>query len=385
MQIKTQAHSADTWSTFDKTKLKRVATGIEMVSVAELFENLLCGRISAKEIEQKVLGFSVFLSAKDSGAIPEWLKYSSNRLISYSKDSVTENKALCDDIFFAVAARLFKIRVVSYYERNDGLANQYFGNPKHPKVRVFNTGSAYQIITKVKDNPMGIRAKRASIHQLKTQDASPRLPKRNSLSKRSICTMAPLDFSINVNQNEDCEEQDVKVYRSSNFFSSSSLSTELFENTPKSTCQYGSNTEISCVASNLIDNSANETNKAINQILFCSPPSSQTKPTAEINATVYIPPTFKDKILFESDDYSLGRLKFYNEQKGFGFIVSSDNKDVFVHKDDLSRANINTCQLEYMRGFYEIILKFRYIEYKGKVRNNNKAIDIHVVEVNSIV
>ena len=27
-----------------------------------------------------------------------------------------------------------------------------------------------------------------------------------------------------------------------------------------------------------------------------------------------------------------GRLKFFNEQKGFGFIAGDDNKDVFVHK-----------------------------------------------------
>jgi len=27
-----------------------------------------------------------------------------------------------------------------------------------------------------------------------------------------------------------------------------------------------------------------------------------------------------------------GRVKFFNEQKGFGFIAGDDGKDVFVHK-----------------------------------------------------
>lgn len=30
-----------------------------------------------------------------------------------------------------------------------------------------------------------------------------------------------------------------------------------------------------------------------------------------------------------------GTVKWYNETKGFGFIVTEDNKDIFVHKSGL--------------------------------------------------
>lgn len=40
---------------------------------------------------------------------------------------------------------------------------------------------------------------------------------------------------------------------------------------------------------------------------------------------------------------TLGTVKFYNEQKGFGFIQPDDgSKDVFVHATALERAGIRT-------------------------------------------
>lgn len=36
-----------------------------------------------------------------------------------------------------------------------------------------------------------------------------------------------------------------------------------------------------------------------------------------------------------------GKVKWFDERKGFGFIQSDDGKDVFVHLNDLKSSGIN--------------------------------------------
>ena len=387
MQTETRANNTPSLSLLTSAKLKRVEADVEIFGMAELFESLMCSRVSAKQVNHRVAAFASFINSKKVEGVPSWLETLARQLVALPQTPNTDLSSFYNTSFFSVAAYLFKVRLVLYYERNGGLAAQYFGSVKFPKIRAFSTGSSYFLVGKICDRkPAGLRAKRISIHQLKTQDNSPRFPTCHPLNRKSLTTIAPLDFDMNICPDDDCDDQDSRAPRISNFLSNSSLSAELFENTTKSTRLSDPQIETNCTLDDNSTQTKEELNKqAINQLLCFTSNGSQPKASPDSATPVYIPPTFKDKILFESSEFSIGRLKFYNEQKGFGFIVSSDSKDVFVHKDDLLRANINTCQLEYTRGFYDIVLKYRYIEYKGKMKNNNKAIDIHVVEVNSLV
>jgi CspA family cold shock protein len=36
-----------------------------------------------------------------------------------------------------------------------------------------------------------------------------------------------------------------------------------------------------------------------------------------------------------------GTVKFFNDEKGFGFIAAEDGKDVFVHTSELAGATLN--------------------------------------------
>lgn len=87
---------------------------------------------------------------------------------------------------------------------------------------------------------------------------------------------------------------------------------------------------------------------------------------------------FQSKVLYEEKDMKNGKLKFYSEENDFGFIIMDNGEEIFVHKDDLIKANIDTQKLAYFKKFYEIQVNFRYIQYQGKMKVNRKAVDVQV-------
>ena len=88
----------------------------------------------------------------------------------------------------------------------------------------------------------------------------------------------------------------------------------------------------------------------------------------------------KPIILDESNERFYGRLKFFDENKKYGFIVmEDDNSDIFVHYDDLCKANITKDLLRTARMGNMIRLNFGLMAYIGKYNKSRKAIDIQLV------
>jgi len=88
----------------------------------------------------------------------------------------------------------------------------------------------------------------------------------------------------------------------------------------------------------------------------------------------------KPIILDESKDRYLGRLKFFDENKKYGFIVMDDDgSDIFVHFDDLIKAGINKELLRTARMGNLIRLSFGCMAYIGKYNRSRKAIDIQLL------
>ena len=82
--------------------------------------------------------------------------------------------------------------------------------------------------------------------------------------------------------------------------------------------------------------------------------------------------------LVNTGDCTSGSLKFYNEQKEYGFIVLADGSEIFVHKADLSKHGIKTQHLAQYKHFYDIKLGFEVLEYQAKGKSNFKAVNISV-------
>lgn len=93
-------------------------------------------------------------------------------------------------------------------------------------------------------------------------------------------------------------------------------------------------------------------------------------------------PSFSEKkpqrlVLNESGDRVEGTLKFYNENKGFGFIsIDRDGSEIFLHCDDLLKANIDIRPVLRKFNFEQIKFSFRILDYMGKYKKSRKVIDI---------
>jgi len=88
----------------------------------------------------------------------------------------------------------------------------------------------------------------------------------------------------------------------------------------------------------------------------------------------------KPVILDESKERYNGRLKFFDENKKYGFIVMDDDgSDIFVHYDDLIKANITKDLLRTARLGNVIRLNFSCMDYIGKYNRSRKAIDIQML------
>ena len=75
-----------------------------------------------------------------------------------------------------------------------------------------------------------------------------------------------------------------------------------------------------------------------------------------------------------------GKLKFFDEARNFGFIVmDEDGSDIFVHYDDLLRANLTKEVLRNTKKGAQMKLSFGCFSYVGKHKDSKKAVDIQLI------
>lgn len=77
-----------------------------------------------------------------------------------------------------------------------------------------------------------------------------------------------------------------------------------------------------------------------------------------------------------------GKLKFFDDVQNYGFIiVDSDQSDLFVHHDDLKKANVTKEIL--LRAKYNYVFHFSFIimTYYGKYNLSKKAVDLELLMI----
>lgn len=84
-----------------------------------------------------------------------------------------------------------------------------------------------------------------------------------------------------------------------------------------------------------------------------------------------------------------GRLKFFDESKNYGFLVvdqpvKDDEKDIFVHYDDLKKTMIEKNILSSSKNKYSILFSFHVFGYNGKSKSSKKAVDLKLISIHKL-
>lgn len=93
---------------------------------------------------------------------------------------------------------------------------------------------------------------------------------------------------------------------------------------------------------------------------------------------------FQSKVIFEEKNSRDGKVKFYSEESDFGFLITKEGEEFFVHGDDLAKDGFDTKKLAFYARCFDIEVQFRFIQYQGKTKVNRKAVDVKITKLSPL-
>lgn len=105
-------------------------------------------------------------------------------------------------------------------------------------------------------------------------------------------------------------------------------------------------------------------------------------PSFQIPPQMIEVPKKKPIILDQTQERFCGKLKFFDEVRGYGFIVKDDDeKDIFCHYDDFCKAGININMLRAVKLGHTLRLSFSCLSYIGRHNKSKKAVDLQFISI----
>ena len=326
-------------------------TSLPLFSLLDLFEVLLKPKhISKSRIKHKISSLQAYLKSK-LPAMNRVLKPIDCMQLQDEKDI---NYELFDSNLINLFSFAFEIRVEIYTVFCGRLSIQYFGFKNKPTRRILVSSESYFLLKKTTLKP-GV----------------PFFKRCKDLSLNS--SINKLNSEVTTTQTRDQDSDGLNIM-------TIPLQQDSFLDTQKSIFQPTEE-----IMSQIVPNSSNKIQ--IEDIQFnltnlqpCLQDDQLLKNTG-FSTSASFPFIYNDKI---ADGKLVGRLKFYNEAKEYGFIIMDDESEIFVHKADLTKQNIDTRYLAYYKKYYEIFMKFTVQEYQGKSQRHRKAIDVLICDMQAI-
>lgn len=331
---------------------------LPLFSMFDLFEALLKSqKIKSNFIAKKISALFHFITKSDVEKVPYTL-----RKILAIHSNVIEQHINNRELFYNSAvlqlfSYAFKLRLELYHHTDDRVSVQYFGIKGNPTKRVLISEHNYVLLKRTLN-----KLNFASSQSINGFSPRAKLIKVNSLD--TLTTKPADDEVINFELNQCLSPTNSINFFRSNEKQQDSLIQTLYSCQPSLTAieDFETNHKVFTIA-NL------KTLPTLTNIDSTNTPLDSPKHPMNFLTVQRTP------------GKSTGHLKFYNEAKEYGFIIMEDNTEVFVHKADLLKQNIDTRHLAQYKKHYEVFMEFNVQEYMGKTKQHRKAVDVVIYDM----
>lgn len=362
---------------------------LPLPSLYDMFESLLKSRdIPKYTIKRKLQAFYQFVIDGQITDIPKTF----SSIISMHKKKIKQDLE-SETVFYnayliAIFSYIYGIRLQLYFIGKEGsISCQHFGIKKKPIKRIYMFEERYHILKKIlyKTNTCSTRISKEIASDDPKTKKSDYIFNKYPISKTSnIIDTHPVFTNIRFNESKMKDQ----------FFKTNQNQTDDYNSsvfTVPSGVQHIvdiSKERFQCKNIDMIPDDTNIFNE-----IFVDTDSLLKSWSRNIFFNDIKEADNCTKINQSKNDISLGlihesiegKLKFYSEVKEYGFILMEDQTEVFVHKADLVRQNIDTKYLAYYNKFYDIFLRFDVEEYQGRVNIHRKAINMTILSMNACV
>lgn len=347
-------------------------------------------KIKKTRIQHKLASFCNYLICHKEAIVDKTL----DSAISHMSQTVIDLNN--PDLFFSsqlllLSAYLFSVRIELYYiGEHNKLSCQYFGLKPQAVKCVFLHENSFIVLNKILPKSDTFSTK------LYSDINSVHKKKLNKLEALKLGAYDPINMEIARNEviknnlhRGKVNNQMAEKFESPLTENFSKSINQKFSSSPSNEtstqssfqCNLGEITHNTLNNYNLLDCKKNTVYKQYFNTTVPLNPLELNSVNSNHNSDQYEQCNISHQFHYES---SIGRLKFYNEIKEYGFIIMDDGSEIFVHKADLAKQNIDTRYLTQYKKYYEIFLNFDIQEYQGKTQMHRKAINIVLHEMQPI-
>lgn len=348
--------------------LSRDPKMLPLFSLYDLFEVFVADPKFRKTIvKQRLISFHRFLIAESENRAPcSFLKLLNLRSDSVASDLESES-LLYNSVIINLFSYAFGLRIELFHLSNNRLSVQYFGLSDKPVRHALLSSDSYVLLKKVLGRSLTFTSNEFS------NGASPTSSIIKGQSHKRVVPM----LLERVSRNLELERGLSLTTDTSNNGGS------LIKGEKLSKLAVGRNLlEVPEDKFNLTKNDQGLRDSGFSfEPTMCQLDVSTPADQSDISNVQAPKLPFCLSKRLKTDNKSTGRLKFYNEAKEYGFIIMDDESEIFVHKADLIKQNIDTRFLAYYKKYYEIFLEFSVQEYQGKGKKHRKAIDILIFDM----
>jgi hypothetical protein len=313
---------------------------------------------------------------------PKWVSKIVNDNYNSILSSIKEEETLFNIEFLTIACYFFKLRIEISYADNAVQRFKGFGDKRYRRFAFILRDGEYiekGKVHKIQNQHLPEDSKKREEHRNRMVEKNsenfnimntmgPALKHRSMFTYKNISNYneLPLNTSIHYSEGEDEDQSINKVYQQTEFRTESPKEMGLNNMSRSYSFEEGP-----------LKKEDKKYEDTLQTALNFIKQYQMTVKTTDVNNN--IDKKYKSVVLGKSDKFYEGTLKFYNEQKKFGFILLANDKEIFIHKDNIVRSKIDTRAFAICSHFFTIILKFRLLHYQGKRNSNIKAIDLEIL------